>query len=68
MGLVPPSTFGLDTTTIASFHAQATVIHNIWSLVSVVLDPTSTEYARWHDHLTLRCYALADAVTALPPS
>jgi hypothetical protein len=55
----PSSIVGLDDTTIASLHAQAASVHNIRSLVSVMLDPASTHYTHWRDQvlLTLRRYA-----------
>jgi hypothetical protein len=38
---------GLDVDHIAALHAQAAGLHNIWPLVSVVLDPASSHYPRW---------------------
>ncbi|XP_008656841.2 uncharacterized protein [Zea mays] len=70
-----PHVSGLDATTIVALHAQAVEVHNIRSLVSVVLDPTSSHYPRWRAQvlLTLRRFALADhvlydLVTPLSPS
>jgi hypothetical protein len=59
-----PYTSGLDADTIDALHAQAAGVHNIQSLVSVVLDPTSSHYPRWRAQvvLTLRRFALADHV------
>jgi hypothetical protein len=59
-----PHVSGLDADHIAALHAQASGMHNIWSLVSVVLDPTSSHYPRWQGQvlLTLRRYALANHV------
>jgi hypothetical protein len=47
---------------------QAAEVHNIRSLVSVVLDPTSSHYPRWCAQvvLTLRRFALADHVLDEP--
>eukprot|EP00267_Zea_mays_P056415 XP_023156451.1 angiomotin-like [Zea mays] len=55
---------GLDVDHIAALHAQAAGLHNIRSLVSVVLDPASSHYPRWRGQvlLTLRRYVLADHV------
>jgi hypothetical protein len=65
-GEVPafPHASGLDVDTIAALHAQAAGVHNIRSLVSVVLDPTSSYYPRWRAQvvLTFRRFALADHV------
>jgi hypothetical protein len=49
-------------------HAQATVVQNVCSLVTIILEPISPSivYARWRDLLllTLRRYALDDHVTS----
>jgi hypothetical protein len=37
----------LDADHITALHAQAAGLHNIWSLVSIVLDPVSSHYPRW---------------------
>jgi hypothetical protein len=68
-----PHTSGLDAHTIASLHTQAAGVHNIRSLVSVVLDPASSHYSRWRGQvlLTLQQFALADHVLddlVTPPS
>lgn len=39
-----PHAFGHDADTIAALHVQAVGVHNIWSLVFVVLDPASPHY------------------------
>ena len=44
-----PLASGLDVDHIPALHAQAATMHNIRSLVSVVLDPTSSHYPRWRD-------------------
>jgi hypothetical protein len=53
---------GLDADHIAALHAQADGMHNIRSLVSIVLDPASTHYPCWRGQvlLTLRRYAPVD--------
>jgi hypothetical protein len=38
---------GLDADHVAAIHAQAAGLHNIQSLVSIVLDPASSHYPRW---------------------
>jgi hypothetical protein len=45
-------------------------MHNIRSLISIVLDPASSHYPRWQGQvlLTLRRYALANHVLDDPPS
>jgi hypothetical protein len=55
---------GLDVDHISALHAQAAGLHNIRSLVSVVLDPASSHYPRWRGQvlLTLRRYILTDHV------
>jgi hypothetical protein len=52
-----------EATIIANQHAQTSDIQNILSLVSAVLDSSTTHYAR-HDNvlLTLQRYALSDHV------
>jgi hypothetical protein len=67
---IPPTTpeaplaTGLDADHIAALHAQAVGLHNIRSLVSIVLDPASSHYPRWRGRvlLTLRRYALDDVL------
>jgi hypothetical protein len=65
-----PHASGLDADTIADLHAKAVGVHNIRSLMSVVLDPTSSHYPRWRIQviLTLRWIALTDLVVPLSPS
>jgi hypothetical protein len=55
---------GLNVDHIAALHAQVVGLHNIWSLMSIVLDPSSSHYYRWQGQvlLTLRRYALVDNV------
>jgi hypothetical protein len=59
-----PNASGLDTDHIVALHAQDAALHNIWSLVSIVLDPASSHYPRWWGQilLTLRRYVLDDHV------
>jgi hypothetical protein len=49
---------------IADLHMQAAGIQNIWSLVTIVLEVTSTDVSRWRDQilLTLKRFSLADHV------
>jgi hypothetical protein len=60
----PPPPSGGDTTITTMLHVQACMVHNIRFLVSTVLDPASTGYARWRDQvlLTQKWYELADHV------
>ena len=57
MAPVVPPLLEYEVTAIANLHAQMTGVQNIWPLISVILDPTSTHYA-----LTLQCYALDNNV------
>jgi hypothetical protein len=59
-----PLASDLDADLIAALHAQAAGLHNIWALVSVVLDPASSHYPRWRGQvlLTLRRFVLDDHV------
>jgi hypothetical protein len=53
----------LDVDHITALHAQAAGMHNIRSLVPIVLDPASSHYLHSRGQvLTLRRYALADHV------
>jgi hypothetical protein len=63
-----PHASGLDADHIAALHAQVVGLHNIRSLVSIVLDQTSSHYPRWRGQvlLTLRRYALDDIVAPRP--
>ena len=49
---------------VAQLHLQAASVQNIRSLVTVLLDPTSSSYGRWRDQvlLALRRYTLDDHV------
>ena len=53
---------------VAQLHLQAAGVQNIKTLVSVLLDPTSS-YGRWRDQvlLDLRRYALDDLVVLDTP-
>jgi hypothetical protein len=70
LGEVPafPHASGLDADTIAALHAQAAGVHNIRSLISVMLDPVSSHYPRWRAQvvITLRRFTLADHILAEP--
>jgi hypothetical protein len=59
-----PHASGLDADTIVALHAQVAGVHNIRSLVSVVLDLAPSHYPRWRAQvvLTLRRFALVDHV------
>jgi hypothetical protein len=68
-----PHVSGLDADHIAALHAQAAGLHNIRSIVSIVLDLASSHYSHWRGQviLTLRRYALTDHVLddiVAPPS
>jgi hypothetical protein len=66
----PEAVYGLDADHIVALHAQAAELHNIWSLVSIVLESASSHYPRWWGQvfLTLRRYVLADLVALSSPS
>jgi hypothetical protein len=71
--LEAPHASGLDVDHIVALHAQAAGLHNIWSLVSIVLDPASSHYPRWRGQvlLTLQRYALTNHILddiVAPPS
>jgi hypothetical protein len=59
-----PLATGLDADHIAALHAQAAGLHNIRSLVSIILDLVSSHYPRWRGQVlhTLWCYTLDDHV------
>jgi hypothetical protein len=59
-----PGTTDYEAAVITNLHVQATGMPNIHSLISVMLDSSSTHYVRWRDNvlLTLRRYALTDQV------
>jgi hypothetical protein len=56
-----PAPAGRVATVIANIHVQATCVKNIRSVVSVTLDLSSTNYARWCDNVlvTLGHYSLS---------
>jgi hypothetical protein len=60
-GHAAPSDDDYEAAVIANIHIQATGVQNIHSLISVMLDPSSTHYARWRNNvlLTLRRYSLS---------
>jgi hypothetical protein len=60
--LEAPHAFGLDADHIAALHAQAAGLHNIWSLISFILDQASAHYPCWQGQvlLTLHRYALEE--------
>jgi hypothetical protein len=53
-----------EDTVVANLHIQAAAVPNVRSLVNIVLDDTSDNYARWCDNvlLALTRYALTDHV------
>jgi hypothetical protein len=53
-----------DAALTAHLHTHAVGLQNIRSVVTIVLEPSSPDYKRWHNHvlLMLRCYALDDHV------
>jgi hypothetical protein len=53
-----------EDTVVANLHIQAAAVPNVHSLVNIILDATSDNYARWRDNmlLALTSYALADHV------
>jgi hypothetical protein len=60
----PPPASGGDIAVVTMLHAQAYGVHNIHSLVSTALDPSSTCYVCWRDQvlLTLKRYELGNHV------
>jgi hypothetical protein len=61
---VAPSDDDYEAAIIANIHVHAAGVQNIFSLVSVTLDLSSSDYARWHDNvlLTIGCYSLTNHV------
>jgi hypothetical protein len=53
-----------DAALTAHLHTQAVDLQNIRSVVTIILEPSSPDYKRWHDLvlLTLRRYALKDRI------
>jgi hypothetical protein len=53
-----------DVTVVAHLHAQAAMVHDVWSLVTIVLNPLSTKYSWWLDMmlLALCLYTLDDHI------
>jgi hypothetical protein len=49
----PHPSFGGDAVIIAILHAQAYGVQNIHSLVVIVMDPSSTSCAHWHNQVLL---------------
>jgi hypothetical protein len=58
----------LDAATIVALHAQAAEVHNIQSLVFVVLDLASPHYARWRDQVLLSSNAMPSPTMSSPTS
>jgi hypothetical protein len=65
----PTPSSGGDAIIVAMLHTQACGVQNIRSLVSTVLDSSSTGYAHWRDQvlLTLKRYELTDYVISDDP-
>jgi hypothetical protein len=53
-----------DATLVAYLHGQVVVVQNVRSLVTIIIDPLSTNYLWWCDMMlpALRRYALDDHV------
>jgi hypothetical protein len=51
--LEAPHASELDAYHIAALHAQTVGMHNIRSLVSIALDPSSSHYPRWRAQVVL---------------
>jgi hypothetical protein len=53
-----------EDTVVAKLHIQSAAMMNIHSLMNIILDATSSNYARWRDNmmLTLTRYALIDHI------
>jgi hypothetical protein len=47
--LVPTASSSYEDTVIAGLHLQAAAVLNVHQLVNIVLDSSSTNYARWRD-------------------
>jgi hypothetical protein len=59
-----PATSSYEETIVAGLHLQAAAVLNVRSLVNIILDSSSTTYARWHDlmMMVLKRYALLDHI------
>jgi hypothetical protein len=59
-----PSSSSYEETVVVGLHLQAATVLNVFSLVNIVLDSTSTAYASWRDlmMMVLKRYALLDHV------
>jgi hypothetical protein len=53
-----------EDTVVAKLHIQPVVMMNIHSLMNIILDATSSNYARWRDNmmLTLTRYTLIEHI------
>jgi hypothetical protein len=60
-GGTTPSDDDYEAAVIANIHVQAADMHHIRSLISIMLDFSSTHFARWRDNvlLSLRRYSLS---------
>jgi hypothetical protein len=47
--LVPTASSSYEDTVVAGLHLQAAAVLNVHQLVNIVLDSSSTNYARWRD-------------------
>jgi hypothetical protein len=61
-----PFSSSYEETVVAGLHLQAAAVLNVRSLVSIILDSTSTTYASWRDlmMMVLERYALLDHVNS----
>jgi hypothetical protein len=47
--LVPTASSTYEDTVVTGLHLQATAVLNVYQLVNIVLNSSSTNYANWHD-------------------
>jgi hypothetical protein len=63
-----PLASGLDADHITALHDQAAGLHNIRSLVSIVLDPASSHYPRWRGQVLSRFGGMLSPTMSSPTS
>jgi hypothetical protein len=51
-----------EDTVVTNLHIQSAAVLNVHSLMNIVLDAMSSNYARWHDNMMLALKRYADHV------
>jgi transcriptional antiterminator Rof (Rho-off) len=70
LSLIPTTSSTYEDKVIAGLHLQAVAVLNVYQLVNIILDSSSTNYACWRDFMeqALQCYALLEHVIDHTPS